>query len=141
MNFASARIAALLVAICCAGCSGITPWINQPLQPGGRIDSQAIAQRDSSALFAVTLSGGGARAAAFAYGVMKELRATRWASDLTRGATVGRVAEGDLIWARFREGFAARVEGIAPEARLQKVALQGLVGEEGVVVRGRAGES
>ena len=66
----------VLVALAAAGCSSVKPWINAPLQAGARIDTKAIAQRDGSALFAVTLSGGGARAAAFGYGVLQELRAT-----------------------------------------------------------------
>ena len=75
------RRAALLAfvslgALGAAGCSSVRPWINEPLRAGTRVDTQAIAQRDASALFAVTLSGGGARAAAFGYGVLQELRDT-----------------------------------------------------------------
>lgn len=70
------HVLALLFVALAAGCSSVRPWINQPIEPGSRIDAAAIAQRDSSALVAVTLSGGGARAAAFGYGVLQELRAT-----------------------------------------------------------------
>ena len=65
-----------LVAAVCAGCSSVKPWINEPLRAGPAVDVAAVAQRDSSALFAVALSGGGARAAAFGYGVLQELKAT-----------------------------------------------------------------
>jgi len=73
----SAIVAGLvLVAAVLAGCSSVRPWINEPLRAGPPVDVAAVAQRDSSALFAVALSGGGARAAAFGYGVLQELKAT-----------------------------------------------------------------
>ena len=59
-----------------AACSSVRPWINAPRSASSEIDGAAIANRDSGALFAVSLSGGGARAAAFGYGVLKELRET-----------------------------------------------------------------
>lgn len=71
-------LALLVLAACAAGCSSVRPWINAPLpdaQPPAVTSAQRAA-RDPSALFAVTLSGGGARAAAFGYGVLQELRAT-----------------------------------------------------------------
>ncbi len=72
----AAAAAIVLVAAVLAGCSSVRPWINEPLRAGPPVDVAAIAQRDSSALFAVALSGGGARAAAFGYGVLQELKAT-----------------------------------------------------------------
>ena len=65
-----------LIVAALAGCSSVKPWINEPLRAGPTLDVAAVAQRDSSALFAVALSGGGARAAAFGYGVLQELKAT-----------------------------------------------------------------
>src|SRR5262249_25382594 len=60
-----------------AGCSTERPWLNQPLTlERSGIDVKTIANRDPSALVVVTISGGGARAAAFGFGVLKELRAT-----------------------------------------------------------------
>lgn len=57
------------------------PWINKPLTTvpdDANADPAAqarwVAARDSSLLVAVTLSGGGARAAAFGYGVLRELQ-------------------------------------------------------------------
>ena len=71
-------LALLLLAACAAGCSSVRPWINAPLPeaPAPVATAAQLAARDPSALFAVTLSGGGARAAAFGYGVLQELRAT-----------------------------------------------------------------
>ena len=72
----TSRLLALLLATSAVGCSSVRPWINPPMGADSRADSAKMAQRDSSALVAVTLSGGGARAAAFGYGVLQELRAT-----------------------------------------------------------------
>ena len=66
-----------------SGCSTTRPWINAPL-PGGVIppdpyspESMLDASADDlSMIAAVTLSGGGARAAAFGYGVLKALHQT-----------------------------------------------------------------
>lgn len=90
-----------------AGCADTRPWINQPLQQIPRVDVRDVAQRDASALFAVTLSGGGARAAAFAHGVLLELRDTPccWtdrtgnmldAIDLVSGVSGGSIAAAHL---------------------------------------------
>lgn len=75
-------MAALLV-----GCANTRPWINSPV-PGGVLPSdpdsvqalQATAPEDLSMLMAVTFSGGGARAAAFGYGVLQAMHETpvRW---------------------------------------------------------------
>ncbi len=69
-------LVALVVCLVLGACSSVRPWINAPQRPEPATDVRAIAQRDSSALFAVTLSGGGARAAAFGYGVLQELHDT-----------------------------------------------------------------
>ena len=66
-----------------SGCSTTRPWVNAPL-PGGVIppdpyspESMLDASADDlSMIAAVTLSGGGARAAAFGYGVLKALHQT-----------------------------------------------------------------
>ncbi len=71
-------LAALLV-----GCSSTRPWINEPLADGlvppdpDRIELvRGAASEDQSIIIAVTLSGGGARAAAFGYGVLQALHQT-----------------------------------------------------------------
>lgn len=65
-----------------AGCSTVRPWHNQPLQPGAaeraRAEQLAQAREARGIVAAVTLSGGGARAAAFGLGVLRELKATRF---------------------------------------------------------------
>jgi len=62
---------ATVLAATLGACSTARPWINAPRSAATELDSVAIAKRDPSALFAVTLSGGGARAAAFGYGVLQ----------------------------------------------------------------------
>ena len=59
------RCAALgVAALALAGCSSVKPWINEPLPPEDQSIPVRKSQRDPSILVAVTLSGGGARAAA-----------------------------------------------------------------------------
>ncbi len=78
------RSAPLIVAVLLAACSSVRPWINEPLQPvepsatERKAMLQTIAERDPSMLIAVTLSGGGARAAAFGYGVLSALQQTHF---------------------------------------------------------------
>ncbi|MCJ0761740.1 patatin-like phospholipase family protein [Variovorax terrae] len=74
----------LVLAGLAAGCSSVRPWINEPLSPEqalavtqGRAPLLDDSARSPSMLVAVTLSGGGARAAAFGYGVLSELQNTR----------------------------------------------------------------
>jgi len=70
----------LLLVGLLAACSSVRPWQNQPMRPH---DSRAQALRDvpqaqdRSLLMFLSLSGGGARAAAFGYGVLDALRQTR----------------------------------------------------------------
>ncbi|MDQ2735465.1 MAG: patatin-like phospholipase family protein [Pseudomonadota bacterium] len=117
-SFALARLALALALVALAtGCSSVRPWINAPLQAGPRIDTASIAQRDSSALIAVTLSGGGARAAAFGYGVLQELRDTRccW-NDRTGNLLdsvdlVSGVSGGSIVAAYYAAFGAAGLDG------------------------------
>ena len=73
------RLFVLLWAVALTGCSSVRPWVNAPLKPD-RAASQGLVQsdRDPSILVAVTLSGGGARAAAFGYGVLRELQKVQY---------------------------------------------------------------
>lgn len=97
------------------------PWVNAPLTADahGALEddrSQHIAARDPSLLVAVTLSGGGARAAAFGYGVLRELQATtfQWngrASDLLDATDVIAGVSGGSITAAYYAAFGA--EGLA----------------------------
>ena len=68
-----------VAAIALAACSTTRPWMNAPLA------ADAVAPEKTSGnpqvrpfIAAVTLSGGGARAAAFGLGVLQELKATRF---------------------------------------------------------------
>ncbi len=73
------RLALLLGAVALTGCSSVRPWVTAPAQPD-RPQPTGLVQsdRDPSILVAVTLSGGGARAAAFGYGVLTELQKVQY---------------------------------------------------------------
>lgn len=73
----------LLTAVLLAGCSSLRPWQNVAADaspatisgpPGGQVTAE---DKPPSMIVALTLSGGGARAAAFGLGVLRELKATR----------------------------------------------------------------
>lgn len=72
-------------ALALAGCSSHRPWVNPPLPAASVASAVAAAAPDvrhtpataaQPVMVAVTLSGGGARAAAFGLGVLRELKAT-----------------------------------------------------------------
>lgn len=112
-----------------AGCSTVQPWTNPPLQAGAAppiSEIQADVEDKGRKAFEftglVTLSGGGARAAAFAYGVLKELKATgfEWQGrrttlvdevDFIAGVSGGSIAAayyaafGDAMFNRFEPDF------------------------------------
>ena len=64
-----------------AGCSTQRPWLNAPLTEPEAVAEKAQqglgAAEDLGLMVGVTLSGGGARAAAFGYGVLDALRQTK----------------------------------------------------------------
>ena len=77
------------LALCCSlalgllpACSTTRPWQNPPDTRGEQVPpaSEALRRAESSGsiVAAVTLSGGGARAAAFGLGVLRELKETRF---------------------------------------------------------------
>ncbi|WP_050981629.1 patatin-like phospholipase family protein [Advenella kashmirensis] len=89
-----------------SACSSLTPWRNPPLPPGTPdtgVDTARLTERtDPSFVIIVSISGGGARAAAFGYGVLKELADTqiRWNGqtqtllsqvDVVRGVSGGSI--------------------------------------------------
>ena len=97
------RLFVLLWAVALAGCSSVRPWVNAPLKPD-RAAPQGLVQsdRDPTILVAVTLSGGGARAAAFGYGVLRELQKVQYpwngkpsnlldATDIVSGVSGGSI--------------------------------------------------
>ena len=69
-----------VLALSLGACSTTRPWINQPITASSPVPAALVGVADngrpSSIIGAVTLSGGGARAAAFGLGVLKELKAT-----------------------------------------------------------------
>ena len=74
------HVALLGLVLLLAACSSVRPWQNQPIKPfDGRAQKlQAVpASLDNQILMVVSLSGGGARAAAFGYGVLDALRQTQ----------------------------------------------------------------
>jgi len=120
------RFALLLVALGAtlwflASCAATRPWINEALTPDSAgADEQAqarhVAARDPSLLVAVTLSGGGARAAAFGYGVLRELQSTAFdwngrPTDLLDATDVIGGVSGGSIVAAYYAAFGA--EGLA----------------------------
>lgn len=72
------QAAVLGAALALAGCSSVKPWINEPLLPEDQGIPVRKSERDPSILVAVTLSGGGARAAAFGFGVLTQMQQTRF---------------------------------------------------------------
>lgn len=104
----------LLAAALLAGCSSVRPWINKPLGEG---PAPAVTllnpDRDPSLLVAVTLSGGGARAAAFGYGVLSELQRThfQWKGEdknLLESTDVISGVSGGSILAAYYAAFGAK---------------------------------
>ncbi|WP_229496176.1 patatin-like phospholipase family protein [Massilia polaris] len=126
----AARLARTLLAaglaVLLGACSTARPWLNQPITgtspaPAALVPAGADG-RPHSIIGAVTLSGGGARAAAFGLGVLKELKATGFAWEgrqttlmdemgLVSGVSGGSVlatyyvAFGDETFTRFEPDF------------------------------------
>jgi len=121
------RSAVIGSAVLTAACSTVHPWINRPIAESSAATpvaalSPAETAASSSLVVAVTLSGGGARAAAFGLGVLEELKATRFEWDgrstdlldevgLISGVSGGSVlasyyaAFGDEVFSRFGPDF------------------------------------
>ncbi|MFZ4625289.1 MAG: patatin-like phospholipase family protein [Rhodoferax sp.] len=91
-------LSTLLLALLLAACSTVRPWQNQPMLLPERSRALAVAEvpevEDRSLLMFVSMSGGGARAAAFAYGVLDALQQTRlrW-----QGRDISLIDELDVI--------------------------------------------
>ncbi|MDW5444736.1 patatin-like phospholipase family protein [Polaromonas sp. SM01] len=122
------RCALVLLAVALVGCSSVRPWINAPLADGvipqdpDRIGAvQGIATEDPSMLVAVTLSGGGARAAAFGYGVLQALHQTplawngRQVSLLDHVGFVSGVSGGSIVAAYYAAFGEETFERFEPE--------------------------
>lgn len=99
-----------------AGCSTVRPWINPPAGPAvlESVAQRAPEPQRGSVVAAVTFSGGGARAAAFGLGVLRELEATPLDWDGHKGSlldTVGLVSgvSGGSILAAYYAAFGKEV--------------------------------
>jgi NTE family protein len=117
-------------ALLLGACSAVRPWINQPIAAASPVPSSTpmrvpvVGAREPapSIIAAVTLSGGGARAAAFGLGVLEELKATPFELDgrpttlldevgLISGVSGGSIlagyyaAFGDEVFTRFERDF------------------------------------
>lgn len=97
-----------LLTVCLAGCSSYRPWVNQALPASGAASKASReAQPPRPVMVAVTLSGGGARAAAFGLGVLRELKATQFELDgrqttlLDHVVLVSGVSGGSILAAHF----------------------------------------
>lgn len=112
-----------LAMLVLAACSTTKPWINQPQASADAMHEEAaVAPAPRPIIAAVTLSGGGARAAAFGLGVLQELKATSFEMDgratnmldevgLISGVSGGSIlasyyaAFGDETFKRFERDF------------------------------------
>jgi NTE family protein len=110
------RAGLLLMVALLAACSSLRPWENLPLGADDeRVASgvEALDNEDLSMLMVLTLSGGGARAAAFGYGVLDGLRQTpvRWngrdGALLDELDVISGVSGGSII-AAYYAAFGAR---------------------------------
>lgn len=108
-------VAVVAVSMTLSACSSLRPWQNQPLRGMPTIDRQNqaqtdVADRDPSLLVAVTLSGGGARAAAFGYGVLRAMGRTHFQwngrhTDLLDAADVVSGVSGGSIVAAYLAAY------------------------------------
>ncbi|WP_460894900.1 patatin-like phospholipase family protein [Ramlibacter monticola] len=121
---------ACATALALTACSTARPWVNPPLTGEAQwaagitrpLPEVASSAPDHAIIAAVTLSGGGARAAAFGLGVLEELKATRFELqgrattlldevNLISGVSGGSVlaayyaAFGDEVFTRFGRDF------------------------------------
>ncbi len=112
----AARLCTAAAVALLSACSSVRPWINTPMQAEQLQAAHVNETRDPSLVMAVTISGGGARAAAFGYGVLRALDGVRFdwngkaltlldATDLISGVSGGSIVS--TYYAAFgREGLA-----------------------------------
>ena len=120
------KLLALPLLAVLAACSSLTPWQNPPLPegtPDAGVDNARLDERtDPSFVLVFSFSGGGARAAAFGYGVLKELADTQvqWNGhqqsllsqvDVVRGVSGGSIVaayyalKGDQTFPGFKNDY------------------------------------
>lgn len=116
-----------LALVLLTGCSTYRPWVNPPLPVPAPVASTERELQPPSpppgqpVMMAVTLSGGGARAAAFGLGVLRELKATGFALDgrpttlLDHTAVISGVSGGSILAAHFAAFGDATLERFEPD--------------------------
>lgn len=142
-------LSTLLAAALLAGCSTLRPWQNAPATPASLQSTDTLGVRPDngegrSIVAALTLSGGGARAAAFGLGVLRELKATRFTWEgrdttladelsLISGVSGGSILAahyalfGDETLARFEPDFLLRnidadlLQGVLAPSRVREL--------------------
>lgn len=107
----SLLVLAVALASALAGCSTYRPWINTGLPAAADGTPAAVPappkRAASPVVVAVTLSGGGARAAAFGLGVLREMKATGFRIDgrpttlLDQVGLVSGVSGGSILAAHY----------------------------------------
>lgn len=108
-----ARTLCAVFIVCIAGCSSLRPWANIPLKDDGPGRVYPASDRDPTMLVAITLSGGGARAAAFGFGVLSELQQTTFVWNgrqthlLEATDVIGGVSGGSIL-AAYYAAFGAK---------------------------------
>jgi NTE family protein len=113
----------LLALALLTGCSSHRPWINPPLaaDPAGMRVQHIPPPASQPVMVAVTLSGGGARAAAFGLGVLRELKATRFTlagqptTLLDHVALVSGVSGGSILAAHYAAFGDATLDRFEPD--------------------------
>ena len=104
-----------------AGCSTYRPWINEPYPHQPREVLAAEQHQPKSVMVAVTLSGGGARAAAFGLGVLRELKAQefkigeRTTTLLDETVLISGVSGGSILAAHYAAFGDATLKRFEPE--------------------------
>ncbi len=122
------RAGLAVMALALAGCSSYRPWINTPRPPAADAGQHAGAEprrlppaAAQPVTMAVTLSGGGARAAAFGLGVLRELKATTFTIDgqtsslLDHVALISGVSGGSILAAHFAAFGDATLQRFEPD--------------------------
>ncbi|MBN0652063.1 patatin-like phospholipase family protein [Pseudomonas aeruginosa] len=116
------RILILAALATLSGCSSFRPWVNVAQKTEVQQEDD---YRTGPVLVAVTLSGGGARAAAFGLGVLKELKRTEFTLDgrpttlLDEVALVSGVSGGSILAAHYAAFGDQTLERFEPEFLLK----------------------
>lgn len=111
----------ILALVLLSGCSTYRPWINAPYSEQPRETPAAEQRRPQPVMAAVTLSGGGARAAAFGLGVLRELKAHQFQLEgrsttlLDETVLISGVSGGSILAAHFAAFGDATLERFEPD--------------------------